>query len=238
MELKEYLTDEMIDNIYNEYSNVYVIKYDNDAQIDGLYFGRLLLKVNLKDGKDKKPFITINSYVEFSGEKMKWKNGTICLVDPYWVKKYRVIGKLKVRVKVLRSKADKDSDTRSYFVAYENVNLTFKQFIKRRLNEEYRKSSYIALEAYSNFQMRRKQVGYYKALNETSKHYLLEHNLLKDQIIPKLNNSMKKYKKEWDDLYLQSLENDKAKLAIDKLIKDGEERNFAEIIDFSERFRS
>lgn len=228
-EVKKYLREDMIDNIYNRYTNVFVIKYDEDALINGTYFGRLLLKVKIKEGKDKS--IIINDFVEFRVDRVKWKNGTICLVDPYWVKKYRETNKISVKVKILKSKVNKENNKREYYTDYEYIKMTFSQFISRRLYENYKTSEHVLL-IYSNFQTRRKRVGYYKALNETSKHYLVEHDILKDIIIPKINNSIRKYKKEWNELYTQNLEHDKAKRAIDNIIKENRREETCEIIDF------
>ena len=101
--------------------------------------------------------------------------------------------KLSVRVEVLRSKVVKEE--REYYKDYEFIKMNYKQFISRRLFEEFHNLKYSYMESYSNFQKRRNKVGYYQALNETSKHYLIEHNDLKNLIIPKINNALNDLKK-------------------------------------------
>lgn len=215
-ELSEYLSEDIINNIYDRHKNVFVVTYNEDAVIGNDYAGELLLKVNIE--KDK-PYIKINDHVRFKRDRIKWKNQqkNICVVDPYWVKLFIDDEKLPVQVKVLRSKVIKDK--REYYKDYETIKMNYKQFISRRLFEEFHNLKYSYMESYSNFQKRRKKVGYYQALNETSKHYLIEHNDLKTIVIPKVNNALKRFKKEWDVLYVQDIKNAKAKKAIDKLIK-------------------
>lgn len=215
--IDELLDEDRINNIFNQYSNVFVINYSEDAKIDKDYAGRLVLKVNMK--KDKK-YIRINDHVRFRRDKVKWKSVEqhVCIVDPYWVKPFINDEKLQVQVKVLKSKVV--GNIREYYIDYETVELNYKQFITRRLFEEFGELKHSYLEAYSNFQDRRKQVGYYQALNETSKHYLIKHEDLKKLVIPRVNNAIKRFKKEWDDLYVQDAKNAKAKTAIDQLMKD------------------
>lgn len=212
--LNDYLDEDGINNIYTEYKNVFVVKYDEDAKINNRYVGRLILKVNIT--KDR-TYIKVGDYIDFRIDKVKWKNGEICIVDPYWVKVYLNTEKLSVEVKILKSKVEEGK--RIYFESCECIDMTYKQFINRRLLEEYRNVKYSFLEAYSNFQERRSTVGYYRALNETSKHYLIAHDELKNVVIPRVNNSLKKYKKEWENLYLKSLEQNRAQAAITKLVE-------------------
>jgi len=233
-EIKEFLTEDNINNIYNNFSNVYVIKYNEDAKINDYFFGVLLLKVKVEKNKDKP--IIVNDYVEFKSSKVKWKNTDVCLVDPKWVKKFQDNRELTIKVKVMKTKINEFTSKREYYIDYEYLNLTFKQFISRRLLEEYINESYGIVKAFENFNFRMTQVGYYKALNETCKHYQIEHEIMKNTNIPKMNNSLKKYKKEWEQLYKQNLENDKAKEAIDKIIKENQkEKKSTKVIDFTKK---
>jgi len=219
------LTDEMIDNIYNEYSNVFAIEYI-PAESD-YYIGKILLKVNVE--KDKG--LLLNDYVSFKISKVKWKNEKICIVNPHWVRKYYHIQKLKVKVSVYKSKINPINNNREYYDDYEYMNLTYKQFIKRRLLEEYRLDEYAVMEAYANFQNRRPLVGYYQALNESSKHYRIPHDILKNEIIPKINNSIKNYKVEWTKLYNQKSQEDSILASIEKFIEKKEDCNVIDLFE-------
>jgi hypothetical protein len=216
MKLEDYLDENSIDNIYNTFSNVFVIRYDVNAIKMGRYVGQLIAKVDMKKDKD---YIRVGNYVEFKKNKIKWTNRKICVVDPYWVKNYLDDEKLSVNVKVLKSKVENGKDERTYYLDNETLELNYKQFIQRRLYEDYSQHPHAFLASYRQFQDRRKKVEYYKALNETCKHYLIEHSLLKNVIIPKINNSLKKYKKEWNELLTQELKKDRAKKAINDLIE-------------------
>ena len=225
MELKHCLSEDKINNIYDTYTNVFVVLYDENAKTGGRYIGQLLSKVNIT--KDK-AYIKDGDYVDFRTDKVKWKDGQVAVVDAYWVKLYMDREKLPIKVKVLRSKVVED--VRKYYEDYETIEMTYKQFIKRRLMEEYADVKHSFMEAYSNFQERRKAAGYYKALNETSKHYMIEHEHLKKVIIPRVNNSLKNYKAEWKDLYTRSLKQNKARDAIAELVKQNKEIS-AEVIN-------
>lgn len=225
MELKNCLSEDKINNIYDTYSNVFVVLYDENAKMGNRYVGQVLAKVNIT--KDKS-YIKNGDFIDFRVDKVKWKDGRVIIVDPYWVKLYMDKETLPIQVKVLRSKVV--GDIRKYYEDYEIIEMTYKQFIKRRLMEDYANVKHSFMEAYSNFQKRRKEVGYYQALNETSKHYMIEHENLKKIIIPRVNNSLKEYKKEWSDLYIRSLKQNKAREAVAKLIQDNKEMK-AEVIN-------
>jgi len=230
-EINNFLNEDQINNIFNQFSNVYVINYDKNAVKDKEYVGSVLLKVNIK--KDK-PSIKLHSFVMFRKNKIKWSNENICLVDPYWVKPFINNEKLNIKVEILKSKVD--DDKRLYYKDYEYIELTLNQFIKRRILEIVGgKNSYTLIEAFFNFNERKSFVGYYKALNETSKHYLIEHEILSKKIIPQMNNLLKKLKKEWQELYIQEIKNDKAKQAIDQLIKKNKENKSANIIKLNSK---
>jgi len=216
LELSDYLSEDLINNIYDRRTNVFVILYNEDAKIGDDYVGELLLKINIK--KDK-TYIKIHDHIRFRRDRVKWKNQerTVCLIDPYWVKLFINDEKLPIQVDVLKSRLV--NGVRKYYKSRETIEMNYKQFITRRLYEEFHTLKHSYLEAYSNFQERRNKVGYYQALNETSKHYLIEHNDLKKHVIPKINNALKRFKKEWNDLYIQDAKNAKAKKAIDELIE-------------------
>jgi len=182
VELKNCLSEDKINNIYDTYSNVFVVLYDENAKMGNRYVGQVLAKVNIT--KDKS-YIKNGDFIDFRVDKVKWKDGRVIIVDPYWVKLYMDKETLPIQVKVLRSKVV--GDIRKYYEDYEIIEMTYKQFIKRRLMEDYANVKHSFMEAYSNFQKRRKEVGYYQALNETSKHYMIEHENLKKIIIPRVN---------------------------------------------------
>lgn len=217
MNLYEYLSEDKIDNIHNQYKNVFVIKYNENAIKRNNYVGQLIAKVDMK--KDKM-YIKVGDYVEFRKDKIKWTDREICIIDPYWVKIYMDDEKLPIKVKVLKSKVDDGKDKREYYLSDEFVELNYKQFMERRLYEDYSQMPHSFLASYKHFQERRKQVEYYKALNETCKHYLVEHTLLKNVIIPKINNSLREYKKEWKELLTKMLKQDRARKAINDLIEE------------------
>jgi len=216
MDIKKHLSESSIDNIYSQYANVFIIKYNENATKGNNYIGQLIAKVEMK--KDKE-YIRAGDYVEFRKDKIKWTNREVCIIDPYWVKMYMDDEKLSIRVKVLKSKVEDGKDKRVYYLSDEFIELNYKQFMERRLYEDYSHMPYSFLASYKHFQERRKQVEYYRALNETCKHYLVEHALLKNVIIPKVNNSLREYKKEWKELLTQILKQDRARKAINDLIE-------------------
>ena len=225
MELENYISEDKINNIYNIYSNVFIVLYNENAKTGNRYVGQLIVKVNIT--KDKS-YIKDGDFIDFRIDKIKWKDDKIVVIDPYWVTLYTDKETLPIKVKVLRSKVV--NNNRNYYEDYEIINMTYKQFIKRKLMEDYANVKYSLIEAYSNFQKRRKNVGYYQALNETSKHYMIEHDHLKKVIIPRVNNSLKEYKKEWGDLYTRSLKQNKTREAVAALIEDNKKRK-AEVIN-------
>jgi hypothetical protein len=223
--INDFLNEEQINRIYNEFNNVFVIRYKPDTEYNGKYVGRLLLKISLKKNNN----IKINDDVVFSVNKIKWRNDNVCVVNPHWVKKFLDGIKLKIKSKVLNSRINGNNE-RIYYYDYEYIELNYKQFISKKLVEDFGNIKHNVIEAYFNFYKRRKKVGYYKALNETSKHYMVEHDYLRNIIVPNVSNALKNYKKEWFEFYIQTLENEKVKNSIKEL--NEEKKEHGKIIKF------
>ena len=94
---------------------------------------------------------------------------------------------------------------------------------------------YALIEAYENHKkMQRQHNDYYKALNSTSKHFLIEHETLKS-FISEVNNRKRTYKKDWIEGKLKYLEDRAIEKEFDEMFgHDNVELEDAKIIDFKD----
>ena len=114
-EYLNYINDDMLSNIYSQFYNIYGI-VSNPIIINdyGKCFGKVIMKINVESKKK----ISLKDIVEFDVSKIKWKssqpdaNGCVlCLVNPYWCRKYKLDEKIEVPIIVLKSEADGENRT-------------------------------------------------------------------------------------------------------------------------------
>lgn len=202
--LKKYLSEENIANIFNTYNNVCVIKIESDEQGTNHLLGKLLSKVNVSEKKDKSN-LQLECWVRFKNNLIMWQYENICIVNIYYVKLFDYKKSIKFEVPVKVQKYSKEKQC--YITETELMNLTYDQFIKRRMIEEMGGVSFAIIEGYMNFRNRKTKVGYNRAVNETCKHYFIDSEEFKLKVIPTIANFLKACKKEWLDIRDKYFEN-------------------------------
>jgi GTP1/Obg family GTP-binding protein len=86
------------------------------------------------------------------------------------------------------------------------------------------------ISAYENFKRRYAfHYDYYRALNETCKSYLIEHDMFK-VVLSRIDNAKKRYKKEWKEEYIKHLEINRDQKLIDELFEEFKEESKTKII--------
>jgi len=223
--LNDYLNEESISKIYELYTNVLIIETDPNVITEyEKKFGKVLLDI-----ESKKKSIVTGDYVVFDIDRIKWKskfhgNKIIVVINPYWVKKFIHEPKIPIEVDVLKSKTTKKG--REYYIDVETIKLTFNQFFERRKLELCGKYQYCYMQASRNFNKRYGETNdYYKALNEVSKHYGIEHHSLK-QFISAYSHIKKNIKSEWSKLLLKYYENNQSDYLLSKLMnKNSDKKN-------------
>jgi len=233
MKIEDYLDENGINNLFNEYSDVVVCETNPNLRNNkNNMIGRVLLTIN-----SKKKSIKNGNRVEFASRRVKWRSsmkGDKCVVVllSHWAKPFLRDIKINVKVKVLRSKID-NNDKRVYYEDTEKLDLTMDQFIQRRMNEELAMYRYKYIQAYENFNRRNFQLkDYYRALNETSKHYIIPHEKLKS-LISNINHLKKELKKEWNEYLLQHYKKHIEEKMIDEFFTDKTEDS--NVIDMTKR---
>lgn len=197
------LTEDMKGNLVDEFSNVFVIEC-----VKGLQAGIVRMVIDVAENRK---YLRIGMYVSFSDKKVKWRSKPqgdrfLAVVNSRWVKAFNHDPKFPVVVPVLVSKLNEKNE-RVYHEELIEMEMTYNQYIKRRLSIDFAKFDHIEMIAYENHKaMIKKYNDYYRALNSTSKHYRIKHDRLKT-VISLINNAKKKYKKEWIEFKTQYLEN-------------------------------
>lgn len=232
MKLEEYLNEDGINNLFNEFDDVAVCETNpNLKNSSGNLVGTILLLIN-----SKKKTLKNSGRIEFSPDRIKWKSSLkndkcVVVLRTRWAIPYLRNIKLNVKVKVLKSKIE--DGERIYYEDTEYMELTKDKFFKRRMYEELRMYRYKYIQAYENFNVRNRELkDYYRALNETSKHYMIEHEKLKT-LISHINHLKKELNKEWNKYLLQHYE----KHIEDKMIDEFfiEEKDNSNVIDMAKR---
>ena len=198
----------------------------------GKCFGKVIMKINV----DSKKKISLKDIVEFDVSKIKWKssqpdaNGCVlCLVNPYWCRMYKLDEKIEVPIIVLKSEADGENRTYWDEVSYQIMNRN--QFLKRMLLYKLADYTYAQTEAVNNFINRINETkNYYKALNETSRNYRIEHRQL-ETLRGTFANFRKEIYKQWDQLLLKHYKNNSSKIELRDLI-DRFEKETTNVIEF------
>lgn len=220
--INKYVSDEVLENIFNR-SNNFIGVVSNDQMINENMkcFGIVALLVNVE--KDKRKGIEINDVIEFLPEKIKWSSGKcdeygceLHLINPYWCKEYICEERLNVPFNVLKSEVSYGE--RKYFVIEEIINkLNKDQFIARKMLFEFQDLPHLKFEACKNMASRFKNHNdYYRALNETCKHYLIEHEEMKS-LYGRYQRAKGKFKKEWETMLLKEYKRSKAMKNVRKI---------------------
>lgn len=220
-----YINDDMLERIYEEYPKCFGIRVNENIESDdGKYIGQVLLL----SGVTKKK-IGYNSRVKFLKDKIRYRSREIdgfklCIVNQYWVKPFINNPKLKFKIKVLKSKLNETTNERIYFYDFDEMELTYSQYIMRNMIIDFGNYKHQIVCAYENFKQRYGlHHDYYRALNETCKNYFIKHDMLKS-ILSKVDNTKKKYKKEWTKEYIKHLEINRDQKLIDELFEDYESK--------------
>ncbi|HUU87791.1 MAG TPA: hypothetical protein VMX17_08570 [Candidatus Glassbacteria bacterium] len=222
-ELEKYLSKDSINNLFDRLTDVFIIELDIYGELQsGKNVGQVKLCIDVS-----KPYITNGDFVEFYLSKAKYKSVVvedkmIAALNPRWVKLYNHDPKLKVRVPVLSSRVNEATNEREYYEDYEVMELTFKQYQKRRILKDFGdKYTFGQMEAYNNMSRRFQQhKDYYRALNETSKHYFVTHTFIKDVIFPEINNAKKRYRKDWRTFLMKQYQSNENEKRINDFLKD------------------
>lgn len=237
---QEFINEETLGNIFERMPNVYgIIANPNVTNNRNKCFGEVVIRVRLKTKKD----ISLKDIVEFNADKIKWRANkfdrygrTLCLVDPYWCKLYELNIKLKVPVRILKSKVQEHDfeEKRIYFEEIDYQEMNEKQFFKRRMIEKLDEWSYRDVEAVNNLNRRiLKFKDFYRALNETSRNYRIDHERLKS-LRGLYNNIKQSIYKEWNQLYLKHFQNLEAEnMTFEKLLNVAKEEQKSNVIPFS-----
>ena len=167
----------------------------------------------------RKKSLSLGLFVQFKEEKgfeIHKEAGVmsgIWVIPPHFVTPYSPDPKLKVPVLVMNHKDESFS--------YEFLNLTYKQFQERRLEEYFFKEKwqYRWVKAYHNFRHLYATSGQkYYGINSTVKHCWIKQNVL-EKILSDVDNRKRVFKGEWLNLMNQHIRNNHATEAIDKLYK-------------------
>jgi len=161
-------------------SNVLGIITNTEIEEKGRGIGTVVLFVNLK----KKSYFKYGDIITYNKSKLKWsskpdKDGCrLYLINPYWCSAYNHDIKIPCDVDVLKSY--EEGGNRKYHIETEKVYMSKKQYIKRYNIELFGGVKYRVILACQNMWERINiHKDYYRALNETSKHYMIEHEQLK-----------------------------------------------------------
>lgn len=201
------INEDTVNNIYNTGTNQVLVYSNKNVLTDSKKcFGKLIGLVNVKENTKK---LLLNDIVEFYPNKIIWQTVEmnpdgcrIVLVKYHFTKKMVYDKKVKVRVKVLKSKLE--NGIRTYFSEYEQLEMTQDQFIKNKLLEKFGHFKHVFFEAKENMEKRlRLHKDYYRALNETCKTYRIEHKDLVD-FRSMINNGIKEIYQEWKQLVQQN----------------------------------
>lgn len=222
--LNHYCDGKIVETIYNnEKRKIGIISNLSILNENKKCIGKVVL---LQDDVKKK--ILLDSIVEFNKDKISWRSSTIIndegfyLVDSYWVKNYSPTPKIDVPVKVY------DPKTKSISVEMEN--LSFSQFMNRRLLEETGKYQHIVIAAYENFKyLFRKSEDYYFSLNSTIKHYHIDQTSL-ISIISFIDNTKKKITAEWNKYLGVSITKDQTVKMVNNLYKKSKKKQASNVV--------
>jgi hypothetical protein len=215
--------ENIIEGIQNNFSKIIgIVSNVSELSENKKCYGTTILIIGNKK-------VLLNQLVEFDIKRIKWKASKYIdgygfyLVDPYWVRPYKVDLKFEVPIKIYVD--DK--------ITTEIRELNFDQFIQSRLNEFYvrEKIPYICVAAYNNFYKMKRPGQYYKALNSTVRNYFVTEGQLK-KIISTINHERNRIKKEWTEHMKKTYRENKVSEELKSLYK---KNRSADIIPFEKK---
>lgn len=190
LECLKYVSQDTLDNIKGNYKKIVGIECNFDLiNENNKYVGRVILFSNANNR------VSLDLIVQFRKDKIKWTSNKehdgskMVLIDPYWVAAYSQNPKVKVPVKVF--------DIKTNQIVTQMMDLTYSQFMKRKLTEFYGEWKHKIVASYDNFYHLFKSKPYYYAINSTVKHYRIEQEDLV-KAISLINNEKKRIKTQWN----------------------------------------
>lgn len=222
---EKYINNEILENITNQFENIFgVVSNPHFENEYGKCVGQIVLAIKLKN----KVNLSLGDIVEFKESKIKWRSSypddhgrIICLLDPHWVKQHKINIRIDVPVKVQKTivKEVDGQIEKEYFIETEYQKMNRNQFIKRKMIEYLRDYKYYEIEAVNNLNARYSEhKDYYRAVNETSKNYVIPSDYL-ISLRGKINSIKKKILSEWMNLELSYFKNKNAQTDMDELYK-------------------
>jgi hypothetical protein len=231
------LKDDIIENIYDRYSDIFVIETKENANINKSMVGIIRCIVNVRSSRK---YLKVGDHVIFPPSKIKHKLTTdknghfVVLITSYFVSKYTNDMKYPVVVHIQKYNRNTETGEISYHKDTEVIYFTYNQYVKRRMLNDFRDRPYVLVMAYENHrELQKKHNDYYRALNSTAKHFMIEHETLKS-FISEVNNKKKKYKKDWIEGKLKYLEDKEIEKDLDEMFEDDTTENSATVINFED----
>jgi len=230
MKIEYPLSEDIMNNMYQQYKNVFVIESKVNLKVDDRIVGIVRMCI---DVTGKKKYIKVGQYVTFSESKIKWRNNPInrhfvTVVNSFWVKPYVYNPKLPVVVKVQTSVSNlQNPDERIYNIEFEEIEMSYNQYIKRCMIQDYYSHDYGEMMAYDNYkELLGRTNDYWYAVNTTAKQYCIEHEKL-ISLKSAISNSKKKYKKQWLEYRSQYQENKIIEHELDEMFEDMDDKPVA-----------
>jgi hypothetical protein len=234
IDLSVYASESTIDNIYNQYHDSFGVISNLNIINEGKCFGKVVLVIGIL----KKKFIKKGSIIKFQEKNVKWssthfddKGCTLHILKAHWCTPFKFEEQLNVPIRILKSKRLEDG-TRHYWGEDELLTFTKDQYIERMLLHKYAKEPVMIYYACKNMARRFKEHrDYYRALNETSKHYLIKHERLKSYY-GEYQKAKQTFYKNWDVLLLESYRYNKIEKDISEMYNQLTEVKNSKVIPF------
>ena len=239
MKITYNLTEDVINNIFDKYDDVFLIETKKNYYVNGCMVGIIRLVVNVKK---QRQYLKVGTYVLFQDCKIIWRsiidenNNYIIIMKSHWVKAYKHDLKLPITVPIQKYIRNKEDGAMSYYKDTEVIEMNYNQYVNRRIVVDFHDTPYSLLMAYENHKKRQcKYNDYYKALNETAKQYMIEHEILK-KFISAVGHKKKEYKKDWVEWKYQDRENKVIEKELDLILGDNENEDFttAKVINLND----
>ena len=235
MKIKYELSEDQINNIFDRYNDVFLIETKQNAHINNSVVGIIRLGVNVKK---QRQYLKSGVYVLFPELRVVWRsspdeNGhNLVIVKSHWVKKYTIDLKLPITVPIQKYVRNKETGEITYYKDYETIYMNYNQYVNRRMIVDYHDTPYSMLMAYENHKRRQQKYNdYYRALNESSKQFMIEHEVLK-KFISDVGHKKKKYKKEWVEWKYQDSENSIIEKELDLILNDDVDFTEGKVVNF------
>lgn len=238
MKVEFEISEDVLNNTYDSYSNVFIIETIKDLVMDDKMIG--IIRYPIKINENRK-YLKKNQFVQFPESRIKWRSNIknrhfIVVVNAQWVTQYTHEPKMPMNVPVLVSKLlidDSGNESRVYQKEYIEMQLTYNQYIRKRVIIDFYDRPYGLLMAYENYKQQLKRYNdYYRALNETARNYLIEHDKLKS-FISEVNHAKKKYKKEWNEAKIRYYETERTQRAVEEFMLSKAEKK-GKLVNFDD----